>query len=1079
MISLKLAIRSVFRRPKQNLAVIMGITLGVSLFAGVQIGGDSLAEGFVIFAEHSLGEVDATVSNIYTPFFVTQNTILEETGPSAPHQDILSLMQADGDHLEYIESISQRLSLSVAILDEETGSTEISQPLIGIDENETGFGDLFNSNHELLDVSNLNPGEVYIGSALAKLVFKDNVAIGKNLTISTSVTSVPLIGVSNETKTIPFEFSVKIADVFIDDGKGKESYSNFIATELSWLQNKVSGEINQYKLDNPTEMIIGYGSRPISMLIIKWKEDVKLGSESEEGLELFKIKFASIIGSELSSFYNYADTRHDLISGMKEMVSAIKIILNVFGSIIILAGILVIINIQSMALAAREKETGILRALGSKRKQIIASNLIESMFLGAFGSFIGLLGGIGYGRLLVYFMGVAFQFPTADIPTVVTESTLIWSFVMGFVISQITGLIPAINASRINVAQVLRGLSAPEDVKFGKKSLYLGLIISGFAILSVLSLDPNPIFEGKSAFEDIDNAEKSYPAIASLILGPSLLFAYFRSKKLGITIFAVSMLAWANYNIFVVFKWIKTGNGGLYYVLYLILSLVAGSIILFGINLAFVSSFGQKLTSIFVGSRNSPLRGTSMVAFQKMTSKATRSTLTFALFATILTLNIFIGTWAYSFRYGYDQVVVEFSSGSDVLLFSDTPIPDNLNYSQEIIQEFQGASTEMKMLRDFSITTKLQTAYLELDGKEDSEWDTKLVAIDTKSLYGEDIIIDFKFNLFDNKSGAITSNGTEFEIYETSPQDPAFNSEDEFVWNALVNNETLINSKGEDIPMIITSYIYDEGDFNFEQIKFPGDSIYLNLSGGGVQEFVIGSVMDFNPLLDFNTATEGPPTFSRAWFVNDFWANKLEGLAQLNGLSNIFLGKSSEPDITSSNIDSLITDIEIWSNQKDGEFRQKHNVFYGVVGIPVYDIYEVQLEGQYRFFLFLQAFVSLGFIVGILGLLVVAFRSVAERTREIGMLRALGFRRVDVVISVVLELVVMSLIGLFIGFINGSILGYALTNINSGGDAKFLIPWSLLGFYAALTVGSAIIASIFPALKASRIPPSEALRYTG
>ncbi len=56
MISIKLALRSVFRRPKQNIAVLMGITLGVSLFAGVQIGGDSLSNGFVQFAEHSLGE---------------------------------------------------------------------------------------------------------------------------------------------------------------------------------------------------------------------------------------------------------------------------------------------------------------------------------------------------------------------------------------------------------------------------------------------------------------------------------------------------------------------------------------------------------------------------------------------------------------------------------------------------------------------------------------------------------------------------------------------------------------------------------------------------------------------------------------------------------------------------------------------------------------------------------------------------------------------------------------------------------------------------------------------------------------
>ncbi|OLS28372.1 MAG: Macrolide export ATP-binding/permease protein MacB [Candidatus Heimdallarchaeota archaeon LC_2] len=1055
----------------------MGITLGVSLFAGVQIGGDSLSAGFVAFAEHGLGEIDADVSNIFTPLFVTSNTLLEEQGGGNPSQDILSLMKTDGDHLDYIDSISQRLTLSIAILDEETGSAEIGQSLVGLDNNETGFGNLLNSNNEILEVSNLGPGEVYIGAALSELIFKDGLAKGKNLTISTSVFSVPLPG--NDSKTIPFEFSVKIVDIFEDMEKGREGYANFIATNILWLQNKITSAFSNYRISHPTELITGYGSRPISSLIIKWNDEVTLGTESQEGLELIRIKFASIIGQDLAIFYDFTDTRKDLIDGMKAAVDQIKVILNVFGSLIILAGILVIINIQSMALASREKETGILRAIGAKRKQIVIANLAEALMLGVIGSVLGLLGGLLYGKILVFFMGWSFGFPTGDIPTVVEKSTLYSSFIAGFLISQITGIVPSINASRINVAQVLRGLTAPNDLKFGKKSLYFGIVITIFAIWRVLGLDPNPIFDGKRAFEDIEDTEAVFLPIASLILGPSLLFAYYRSKKLGITVFALFILVWANYNIFVIFKWIKTGNGGLIYVLYLIVSLVVGSIILFGMNLAFVSTVGQKITSFFVGSRNSPLRGTSMVAFQKMTSKTTRSTLTFALFATILTLNIFIGTWSFSFRYGFDQVVVEVSSGSDILIFSDTPIPDSLNYSQELIDEFDDASTDIRFMRDFSITTNTLTAYLELDGEEDSEWDTQLVVVDRNSLYGKDNEIDLKFNLLDNKTSVVTSNGTEFELYESDPQDPAFTSEDELVWESFVNNETLVNSQGNELPMIITSFIFEADNFNFKQIKFPGDSIFLNLTGGGVQEFIIGSIVNSNPLLDFSTPTDGPPTFNSVWFVNDYWGDRVEGLAQLSGLSNIFLGKSSEPDITSNNIDRLITDIEIWSNQKDGDFRKKNNVFYGIVGVPVYDIYEVQLEGQYRFFLFLQAFVSLGFVVGILGLLVVAFRSVAERTREIGMLRALGFRRVDVVISVVLELVVMSLIGLFIGFINGTILGYALTDINSGGSAKFLIPWSLLGFYAALTVGSAILASIFPAIKASRIPPSEALRYTG
>ncbi|MHA2033320.1 MAG: ABC transporter permease, partial [Candidatus Kariarchaeaceae archaeon] len=623
MISLKLAFRSVFRRPKQNVAVIMGIALGVSLFSGVQIGTDSLGAGFQLFSEHALGEIDASVYNSASPLFVTNSTLFEEFNGTQP-EDFLGKLQAAGPHTPFIDSITERLSFSVALLHEKTGSSEISQSLVGLNLDETGFGELYNRDNKILEISNLAPGEIYIGSAMAELIFLDDDPIGENLTVATSVTSIPFPPLLNETRTIDISLNIKIKDVFIDKGKGEEGYSNYIATSLPWLQNQVVRSFTEYRKSNPLDFVIGYGKAPISEIFIKWNDNVSLGDESSHAMSLFQQVFIQALGMpELGFLYEYSDTRNELIDNIAEAVDSITVILNVFGSIIMLAGVLVIINIQSMALASRERETGILRAIGSKRRQIIIANLTESLLLGIIGAFLGLLGGALYGRLLVFFMGVAFEFPTGDIPTVISQETLVLSFIAGFIISQLTGIIPSIMASRINVAQVLRGLSAPSDEKFGRKSLYLGILITAFAVISVINLDPNPIFEGKNAFADLEDTEDAYLPIASLILGPALLFAYFRSKKLGITIFALFMLVWANFNIFVVFGWLRTGQGGLYYVLFLILSLVAGSIILFGINLAFISKIGRAITSKIVGRRKSPLRGTSLVAFQKMTSKAT------------------------------------------------------------------------------------------------------------------------------------------------------------------------------------------------------------------------------------------------------------------------------------------------------------------------------------------------------------------------------------------------------------------------------------------------------------------------
>ena len=127
----------------------------------------------------------------------------------------------------------------------------------------------------------------------------------------------------------------------------------------------------------------------------------------------------------------------------------------------------------------------------------------------------------------------------------------------------------------------------------------------------------------------------------------------------------------------------------------------------------------------------------------------------------------------------------------------------------------------------------------------------------------------------------------------------------------------------------------------------------------------------------------------------------------------------------------------------------------------------------------MQYFTTLGFLFGVISLLVVSVRAVQERKREIGMMRSIGVKRHEVVISLILELSVMGIIGLLIGLLNGNLLAYGLVTINGAGYTSFLIPWDTIALYTAITLGSALFASIIPGRIASMIPPSDALRYTG
>jgi putative ABC transport system permease protein len=125
---------------------------------------------------------------------------------------------------------------------------------------------------------------------------------------------------------------------------------------------------------------------------------------------------------------------------------------------------------------------------------------------------------------------------------------------------------------------------------------------------------------------------------------------------------------------------------------------------------------------------------------------------------------------------------------------------------------------------------------------------------------------------------------------------------------------------------------------------------------------------------------------------------------------------------------------------------------------------------------FLQIYVTFGLVIGTVGMAVISIRNVSERKREIGMMRAIGFTRSQVMLSVLLELVVLGIIGLAIGVVNGVLISVGFANMQG---STLIIPWNDLGVYLGIITLIAIAAGAIPGWFASRIPPAEALRYVG
>jgi putative ABC transport system permease protein len=129
----------------------------------------------------------------------------------------------------------------------------------------------------------------------------------------------------------------------------------------------------------------------------------------------------------------------------------------------------------------------------------------------------------------------------------------------------------------------------------------------------------------------------------------------------------------------------------------------------------------------------------------------------------------------------------------------------------------------------------------------------------------------------------------------------------------------------------------------------------------------------------------------------------------------------------------------------------------------------------------IQGFIGLGLLVGVTALGVISARAVVERRQQVGVMRAIGFRRQMVQSAFLLESSFVALTAIVVGTILGLILAWNIIDDQrqqpSWEGLELYIPWSNLLLIFAVVYLVAIVATVLPARRASRIRPAEALRY--
>jgi putative ABC transport system permease protein len=149
------------------------------------------------------------------------------------------------------------------------------------------------------------------------------------------------------------------------------------------------------------------------------------------------------------------------------------------------------------------------------------------------------------------------------------------------------------------------------------------------------------------------------------------------------------------------------------------------------------------------------------------------------------------------------------------------------------------------------------------------------------------------------------------------------------------------------------------------------------------------------------------------------------------------------------------------------------------VTIPLDRLREAErTRDRYMVFLFFIALISL--LVGGIGIMNIMLATVTERTREIGIRRALGAKRKDIILQFLIEAVAQTTLGGLLGLLLGLAVVFGVPYVGeqffqSNWPAKLHVPAIFLGLFFAVFVGVAF--GLYPAWRASRLDPIEALRH--
>ena len=694
------------------------------------------------------------------------------------------------------------------------------------------------------------------------------------------------------------------------------------------------------------------------------------------------------------------------------------------SSFAILAGILLIVNIYTMLAEERKGELGILRAVALKRGGLIRTFVYEGYAYSLLASLLGVFVGLGIAYALV--LGIN-QAATAFaglfgsdlvIPFYVRPVSLLVSLASGLLITFLAVFFTSLRISNLNIVSAIRDLPEEKPVRrpIGRILIQAIVLLVGLAI-SAAAFFPDVFSLGLST------ANRGYLMLVGPVLAAGglgfLLGRILQSRPLW-TVISGAVLAYAYLanNLDPVSK-ANEASPAVFFVEGVFMVLAAVLIVAFNLGILYAA---LRLLMRLVPRLAPVLR----IAVAYPAAKRSRTGFTLAMFALVMYVVTVSSVFASTQNASSARTKGQQLSGYDGFVQTG-PIASIKNFDKKL-------KSNKVLKRDTYAPTKISALGVTLPKYKADKYKTDRGPSSGIVLPGAGI--SEYLTLVPNSF----SNTTTDELAVRSQKYPT----DRAAWRALEKDPNLV----------ILTYPYDgKGNFQARPKLGPGDKITLEnpKTGKKIEKTVIGRLKD-------------PGGFN---------------LGVVNG---IIAGEKAR-----SQFDGLRAQSTYLFRTKPGAnltaVGRELNREFATTGAQSYLVQDILGRGQAfigAFVKIVQAFLAFGLLVGVAGLAVISARAVHERYREIGTMRAIGFKKGTVGWQFIVESSFVALIGVVIGISVGALGGYNLFNFTvTDSSAVFVFPWVQMILIGTGVWIASLLSTIVPAIRASRVPPVEALRYEG